>query len=101
MLRREKIDLNYRYPMPGYAFKVQCRACISHDALNRLSRITAPTHIIAGKTDLLAPLRCAREMADGIPNATLSVIDGGHVPYKKTTMIPFELVSQKTMSINI
>jgi pimeloyl-ACP methyl ester carboxylesterase len=51
------------------------------DSRESLRAITCPTHIICGADDSLTPPALAQEMADLIPNATLSLIpDCGHLP---------------------
>ena len=68
------------YPQPVSAFERQRGAMLSHDTLDRLERITAPTHIIGGELDILFPQRHSRMMAEKIPGAKLTVIpDGAHV----------------------
>ena len=45
-----------------------------------LPRIAAPTIVVTGGDDTVTPLEAARTLADGIPGATLAVIDGaGHL----------------------
>ncbi len=55
LIRREQIDLANPHSMPPYAFSAQCRACIEHNALDRLEKIRAPTLIVAGEKDFLTP----------------------------------------------
>ena len=47
------------------------------DAVERLSRVTVPTLVLHRRSDPLVPLDCGREIAMGIPNSKLVVIDGG------------------------
>jgi 3-oxoadipate enol-lactonase len=44
-------------------------ACRSHDALDRLGAITAPTMVIHGGLDTLTPARLTRAIAAAIPEA--------------------------------
>jgi len=44
----------------------------------RLGGIETPVQIIAGKRDLVVPLVNAEFLADGLPNARLSIVDAGH-----------------------
>jgi 3-oxoadipate enol-lactonase / 4-carboxymuconolactone decarboxylase len=53
----------------GYA--ACCEALASYDLRERLGAITATTLIIGGREDPAAPLAKTRELADGIPGATL------------------------------
>lgn len=51
----------------------------AHDARSALPRITAPTLVLVGAEDVLAPPWTAREIADAIPGARLLTIAGaGH-----------------------
>lgn len=45
--------------------------------LNELSEITAPTLVICGKNDIIKESH-TREIAENIPNAKLSIIEGNH-----------------------
>lgn len=68
------------YPMPDYAYKAQCNACLAHNAADRLNLIKAPTLIAAGECDMFAPLPLAIEMNNAISDSELYVCkDGGHV----------------------
>jgi pimeloyl-ACP methyl ester carboxylesterase len=62
-------------------FRRQVRAIIGRaDSRPDLSSITIPTLVLVGDQDALTPPDIAREMAEAIPNARLSVIpDSGHV----------------------
>ena len=66
----------------GDAFRKSCRACISHDATDILDKIKAPTLIMAGDRDILAPPRLSRQLSKKIKNSRLRIIKGGgHVPW--------------------
>ncbi len=68
------------HPQSVAAFERQWEAILTHDTLDRLGRITAPTHVIAGEADILVPLRLSRLLAEQIPGAKLTVIpESGHV----------------------
>lgn len=62
-------------------FRRQVRAIIGRaDSRPDLSSITIPTQVLVGDQDALTPPDIAREMAEAIPNARLSIItDSGHV----------------------
>ena len=80
LVQHAAVDGAYPYPMPDYAYKAQCNACLGHDVLARLGGITAPTLVCAGEKDLFANLDRAKELAAGIPGARLFVTpEGGHV----------------------
>ncbi|MBK6762086.1 MAG: alpha/beta hydrolase [Micrococcales bacterium] len=49
--------------------------------VNRLSEITAPTLVIAGREDFIFPPTCQEQLAQGIPGAQLVLVDkAGHNP---------------------
>jgi pimeloyl-ACP methyl ester carboxylesterase len=64
-------------PAPDHAIARQFIACVEHYARGRLSRITAPTLVLAGKDDFFAPFTLSEELAASIPNARLVVLEGG------------------------
>jgi proline-specific peptidase len=50
--------------------------------MDRLGEITVPTLIMAGRDDFVFPPECQRELAAGIPNARLRIIErAGHNPH--------------------
>jgi pimeloyl-ACP methyl ester carboxylesterase len=55
----------------------QLEAVMSHDALDRLDRIQAPTLVLAGGEDGLMPPHSGEVLASRIRSAKLVVIDGG------------------------
>ncbi len=72
-----KMRLSYPYPQPAYAYARQVGACLSFDSRGRLGSITAPTLVVAGERDSLFPPERSTELADGIRNAELAVLEGG------------------------
>ena len=65
--------------MPLHAFCAQADACATHDALDRLSQITAPALLTCGSADIFTPLRLSLAMREVMPNAQLLVLpDVGH-----------------------
>lgn len=69
-------------PQPWEAFVAQADACLTHDALERLSRIEAPTLVTVGAEDIFTPLRLSRQICERIPGAQLEVFEGcGHVMF--------------------
>lgn len=67
------------YPPPAHAIAAQAEAVRAHDALDRLSRIAAPTLVLVGVEDVVTPVYYARELAERIPGARLQVQErGGH-----------------------
>jgi pimeloyl-ACP methyl ester carboxylesterase len=59
-------------------YRRQVEAARSFDTSGRLGAISAPTLVLAGRDDLIVPLWFAEELADGIPDAGLIVLPGGH-----------------------
>ncbi|TDV41100.1 alpha/beta fold hydrolase [Actinophytocola oryzae] len=51
-----------------------CLALGAFDGTGLLPRITAPTLVVVGEHDYATPVAMARTLADGIPNATLTVL---------------------------
>ena len=71
--------LTYPYRQRRDGFIRQLRASVTHDARSRLPEIRIPTHVIGAERDVLVPVWNAREVAELIPGAELSIIAGsGH-----------------------
>lgn len=64
-------------PTPPHILARQMTACAEHDARDRISRITAPTLVLAGKEDTFVPFSLSQELAASIPGARLRVLEGG------------------------
>ena len=58
------------------AFLLQLAAAMNHDTLEQVQNIMAPTLVIAGDLDPMAPVQNARFLAEMIPNSTLAEIPG-------------------------
>jgi 3-oxoadipate enol-lactonase len=68
------------FPAPATGLKAQVSACRTHDSLDRLPQITAPTLVLVGPEDILTPVSYATELAEAIPGARLHVLErGGHI----------------------
>jgi pimeloyl-ACP methyl ester carboxylesterase len=66
------------------AFQAQVDVCLTHDTVNRLPQITAPTLVLAGELDVILPPRVGRVVADAIPNAAFDVMPGeAHQPFQE------------------
>ena len=63
-------------PQPAEAFVRQLEASSRHDTRERLAALSAPTHVIGAEHDILLPVWKSRELAELIPGAKLSVIEG-------------------------
>ncbi len=67
-------------PVPAHGLRRQQEATAAFDAHDRLHRIAAPTLVLAGTKDRVAPVAAAEELARGIPGARLVVLRGaGHL----------------------
>ena len=63
---------------------VSARACLDHDATDRLSGIEAPTLVIGGTEDHFFPAEIVRETAAEVPDSRLELIDGtGHGAFEE------------------
>lgn len=60
------------------AFSAQLHARSTHDAYSRLSRITAPTLVLAGQNDGQAPLPAQDRMVEQIQDCEFVTIAGSH-----------------------
>ena len=62
------------FPQSAAGFQRQCDAVMSHDTRDRLSRISAPTHVIVGSEDNLTPPRHSQWLVQQIPGAKLTEV---------------------------
>lgn len=60
----------------GEALQLEARS--HHDVWDRLHRITCPTLVACGRFDDMAPLANGQAIASRIPQARLTVFEGGH-----------------------
>jgi 3-oxoadipate enol-lactonase len=83
-----------RPAQPVTAFIQQSNAVITHDAEDQLHRITAPTQITFGRSDLVTSTRFADRMRGSIRNSEVLIFEGcAHAPiYEKV-----EEFNQKTL----
>lgn len=65
-------------PTPG-SFRRMSDAANRCDTRELLGRISAPTLIVNGTKDVIVPLKITQELAAGIPNARLVLVDGDHL----------------------
>jgi len=80
--------LAYPHPQSNEAFQAQIDGFMSHDALDRLPQITAPTLVLAGGVDIITPPRYGRVVAERIPGARFEVMEEeAHQPFQE---IPHE-----------
>jgi poly(3-hydroxyalkanoate) depolymerase len=81
---RQNPDLARSYaqlikPSHGLGYVGQLLAAVGWTSLPWLHQIRQPTLILAGKDDVIVPPINARIMARLIPNATLHILNGGHL----------------------
>jgi pimeloyl-ACP methyl ester carboxylesterase len=74
--KRQRASLDVPYPTPSTTFARQAEACIGHDTLERLPQISAPTLALVGDRDIFTPPKFSEQLAEGIPDAVLKIIDG-------------------------
>jgi len=72
----EFIEISLRYYQPPDAFERQFAACLKHDTVDRLNRVTIPTLILAGDDDPLVPPENSRILKELIPHAELILFPG-------------------------
>ena len=66
--------------IPADALRAAIECLPSHNALDRLPEISAPTLVIAGELDAETPVAYSHILVDGLPDAELVVLDGvGHL----------------------
>lgn len=77
--------LAFPHPQSPEAFQKQLDAFMTHDTLDRLRDITAPTLVLAGELDIATPPRFGQVVADLIPDAELVVLPGeAHQPFQES-----------------
>ncbi len=69
------------YPMSYASYRAQLAACRAFDGRALATRIVSPTLVIAGRNDLISPLRCSEELAQTIPGARLRISPCGHMTH--------------------
>lgn len=76
--------LVFPYPQSAEAFQAQLEGFMSHDALDRLREIAAPTLVLAGELDILTPPRFGHAVAEAIAGARFEVMPGeAHQPFQE------------------
>ena len=66
------------------AFQAQVDVCLTHDTVDRLSQITAPTLVLSSELDAILPPRFGQAVAEGIPNARFEVVpEQAHQPFQE------------------
>jgi 3-oxoadipate enol-lactonase len=76
---RELLRYFAKHRAPAYGALAHLMASVYHDTTSRLPQIEAPTLVMHGEKDRMAPLTNARMIAERIPDAELAVVPGaGH-----------------------
>jgi pimeloyl-ACP methyl ester carboxylesterase len=68
--------LQNQHPQEPDAFARQLAASSRHDARDRLGALTLPVHVIGAERDILVPVWKSKELAELIPDAKLTLLDG-------------------------
>jgi 3-oxoadipate enol-lactonase len=71
-----RLALENPNPQPPEAYARQVQALGNHDARDRLGRLDLPVHVIGAERDLTVPVWKSHELAELIPGAELTVIEG-------------------------
>ena len=71
-------DARHFGKMPLHAIVRQDQAVKQHDLCDRLGQIHQPVLILHGREDRMVPVARGEELARGLPNAQLKVLEGGH-----------------------
>jgi 3-oxoadipate enol-lactonase len=91
---RELLAYFGRHPPPKAGVLAQWWATVYHDTTSRLHEIQAPTLVLHGERDALAPPANARLLADRIPDAELALIPGaGHAYALERPELAYDLVA--------
>lgn len=76
--------LAFPHPQSTEAFQRQLAPFQTHDTLDRLPAIDAPTLVLAGEIDITTPPRLGRVVADAIPGAEFEILPGeAHQPFQE------------------
>jgi 3-oxoadipate enol-lactonase len=76
----EDIRRRLEHPFPEQAYRAQMVAVALHNCFRRLKRIEAPTLVVHGRKDRVAPVANAEILAERIPGARLRILkDAGHL----------------------
>lgn len=71
-----QMALENPHPQRIEGFKRQLQSMGRHEARQRLPGLSMPVHVIGGERDILVPVWKSRELAELIPDAELTVLEG-------------------------
>ena len=58
--------------------------CLTHDTVDRLTKVAVPTLILAGERDVILPPRFGQAVADAVPGAQFETLrDEAHQPFQE------------------
>lgn len=66
---------------PAGAFAAQTAALVDHDARDRLAALATPALVIAAADDIIIRPALSRELLEALPDATWTVVPGGHAAF--------------------
>ena len=72
------VDQQMAHPQPAYAYYRQFLAAATWDGAEAARRITAPTLVMGGMDDPLAPVFNVEHLSELIPDVRASVLEGRH-----------------------
>jgi pimeloyl-ACP methyl ester carboxylesterase len=72
----EFVNISLRYYQPADAFFRQFNACLTHDTVDRVSRVTAPALILTGDDDVLVPSENSLILKELMPEAEVELFAG-------------------------
>ena len=101
LLQKTGIVFIQKYPPNPESFLRQLKAMADFDGRDYLGQIKAPTLIINGTKDHLAPMELTEELAAGIKNSKLIIVDEGHyfAALKPELLIKYSLEFLKEFGI--
>lgn len=80
-------------PQPQQAFEAQCDACITHDTIDQLQKVSVPTLITVGEADIFTPLVFSLELNQLLTNSEIMILPNvGHAHHWES----LEEFNQKT-----
>ncbi|MEO6796520.1 MAG: alpha/beta hydrolase [Candidatus Dormibacter sp.] len=86
-------DAGHFGKMPLHAIHRQDQAVRNHDTCRRLGEIPQPVLLIHGRQDRMVPVQRAEELAAGLPDAELAILDpGGHQVHSEQFATVVDLV---------
>jgi pimeloyl-ACP methyl ester carboxylesterase len=66
---------------PAAAFAAQMAALNDHDCAGRIGSVTTPALVIAAEDDIIIRPELSRRLFEALPNATWSLVPGGHAAF--------------------